>query len=162
MRKIHDDRLCELLEVDPQGLAKLIRHRGLPNSVDSDEHGPFWPITTIRGWINATDYRPLHSLLLNLWPDAERPADYRGAEPVRYHGTDPTPAAVLHHWPTSSDAAVVVCWPMRDRIHLGGYLRDWVPGVHAYLTIGIGWDIYGADVFARRGYQAGDGDEDIQ
>ena len=158
VHKIHEDRLCKLLEVDAKGLAKLMRRRGLPAPVDSDEYGPFWSITTVRGWITATGYRPLQSLLLGWWPDADRPADYWGAEPVRYLRTDPAPAAVLQHWRTSSGAAVVVCWPMPGHVHLGRYLRGWAPDAHAYLTIGTGWGIDGPDVWARRGDQtSGDG-----
>ncbi len=158
VHKIHEDRLCKLLEVDAKGLAKLMRRRGLPAPADSDEYGPFWSITTVRGWITATGYRPLQSLLLGWWPDADRPADYWGAEPVRYLRTDPAPAAVLQHWRTSSGAAVVVCWPMPGHVHVGHYLREWAADAHAYLTIGTGWGIYGPDVWARRGDQtSGDG-----
>jgi hypothetical protein len=59
IRKIHQDRLCELLEVDPKGLDKLIRRKGLPTPTDSDEDGPFWSIKAVREWLTSSRYRPL-------------------------------------------------------------------------------------------------------
>lgn len=162
VNKIHEDRLCELLEVDPKDLAKLSRRRGLPTPVNTDEHGPFWSVRAVREWITESGYRPLESLRLDWWPDADQPATYWGAEPVRYRKTDPIPAAVLQHWRTSAGAAVVVCWPMPGHVQLGHYLHDWAPNAHAYLTIGFGWGIYGPDVSARRGDQTSGDGEDIE
>jgi hypothetical protein len=74
LHKFHQDRLCELLEVDPKRLDKLIRRRDLPTPTDSDEHGPFWSVTAVRGWLASSHHRPLASLLLKWWPDADSPA----------------------------------------------------------------------------------------
>ena len=163
LHKIHQDRLCELLEVDPKRLDKLIRRRGFPTPTDSDEYGPFWSVTAVREWLSSSHYRPLASLLLKWWPDADGPASYCGAEVKRYRATDPEPAAVLQHWRTPSGATVVVCWPMPDhstRARL--YLRDWSPNADAYLTIGVDWGLYGPSVWAERGDQRGTNDDEIQ
>jgi hypothetical protein len=163
LHKIHQDRLCKLLEVDLKGLDKLIRRKGLPTSTDSDEHGPFWSVKTVREWLTSSHYRPLASLLLDWWPDAEGPASYCGAEPKRYHATDPEPAAVLQHWRTRSGATVVVCWPMPDHsTTVRRYLHDWAPNADAYLTIGVDWGPDGPSVWAERGDQRGNDDDEIE
>jgi hypothetical protein len=90
LHKIHQDRLCKLLEVDLKGLDRLIRRKGFPAPTDSDKHGPFWSIKAVREWLTSSRYRPLASLLLDWWPDADGPAAYYGAEPKRYRATDPS------------------------------------------------------------------------
>jgi hypothetical protein len=137
LHKIHQDRLCELLGVNPNGLHKLIRRKSFPTPTDSDEYGPFWLIKAVREWLAYSHYRPLASLLLEWWPDAEKPAIYQGAEPKRYRAADPEPAAVLQRWCTSHGATVVVCWPMSGHsTSVREYLRDWAADADAYLTIG--------------------------
>lgn len=160
VHKISQTELCELLEVDERGLLKLSR-RGLPTPIDSDSEGTWWSIPAIRDWLTTTKYRRPRSLLVEWWPDAPTPADLVRTQLVRDHGIG-EPMAVLQHWHTDT-GSIVVTWAVGGwSLPNGQEVAGWAPGADAYLVIGLGWGIYGPDVWAYTGARPDTERDDIE
>lgn len=162
VHKMNQAELCALLEVDERGLRKLTRRRGLPAPVYSDGEGDLWLITAVRDWLTATNYRSLRALLLKWWPDATAPADLVETRLMRRDRAEREPVAVLQHWQTKA-GDVVVAWPLGGCGWVDGEdLAQQVPNADAYLVIGLGWGIYGPDVWAYPGARPGAGCVNIE